>query len=454
MSLASLLSIARSALVVHQRAMEVTGQNVANANTPGYSRQTLRIQSASPLVLPQYSMGRGVEAHQITRSRDTFYDAAYRRDSGQLGQSTTTYNYLGQVETTLNEPSTDGLSSAMGGLFNSLSELSNDPASAVSRNLVTSAGTRLAQQLNSLSRDVSRIGQEGVDNLKAQVDQVNGLTSQIAELNTKILQTGGPNGGSSDLMDQRDLLVDQLSQFVDVRVLTRADGSIGVVAGDAVLVDGAQSTKLAAATVGAGWGIIPAGGGSPIDPQSGSLKALADLTQTKLPAIQAKLDQLAAALVTEFNQVHRTGFTPTGATNVDFFDPTGTTASTIKLSAALTASSANLAVSGNGAPGNGDIATQLAGLATRGVASLGGETFSENFVALASGVGLDVTNSSQDATAQQTLVNSDDSLRTATSGVNVDEEMIGLIASQQAYSAAAHLVTVADQMVQAILAIT
>jgi flagellar hook-associated protein 1 FlgK len=454
MSLASLLSIARSALVVHQRAMEVTGHNIANANTPGYSRQSLQIQAASPLVLPSFSLGRGVEANQITRQRDTFYDAAYRRDSGQLGQSTTTNDYLSQVEATLNEPSTDGLSSSMDGLFNSLADLANDPASKVSRNLVVSSGARMAQQLNSLSQQVTRIAQEGADNLKVQVDQVNGLASQIAELNVKIMQTRGPNGSSSDLMDQRDVLVDKLSQFMDVRVLSRSDGSVGVVAGDTVLVDGSQSTKLAAVAVGAGWGVSLAGGGSAIDPQSGSLKALVDLTQTKMPGVQAKLDQLAAALVTEFNQIHRAGSTPGGGTNVDFFDPTGTTASTIKLSAALTATSDNLAVSATGAPGNGDIATQLAGLATRGVASLGGSTFRESFVSLASGIGLDVTNSGQDATAQQTLVDNDDASRTSTSGVNVDEEMIGLIASQQAYSAAAHLVTVADQMVQAILAIT
>jgi flagellar hook-associated protein 1 len=453
MSLASLLSIARSALAVHQRAMEVTGHNVANANTVGYSRQSLQVQSASPLVLPKFSMGRGVEANQISRQRDTFYDAAYRRDNGSLGQSTTTHEYLSQVEATLNEPSTDGLSSSMDGLFNSLADLANDPASKVSRNLVVSAGTRMAQQLNSLSQQVGRIAKEGADNLKVQVDQVNGLASQIAELNVKIMQSGGPNGGSSDLMDQRDVLVDQLSQFMDVRVLSRADGSIGVVAGDTVLVDGAQSTKLAAATVGSGWGVVPAGGGTPIDPQSGSLKALSDLTQTKLPAVLAKLDQLAAALVTEFNQIHRAGYTPGGGTNVDFFDPAGTTASTIKLSAALLATSDNLAMSASGAPGNGDIATQLAGLATRGVASLGGETFRESFVSLASGVGLDVTNSNRDLTAQQTLVSNDDATRTSTSGVNVDEEMINLIASQQAYSAAARLVSVADQMVQTILAI-
>ncbi len=451
MSLASLLSIARSALIVHQRAMEITGHNVANANTPGYSRQSLQLRPADPLVLPTYSLGRGVEAYQVTRSRDQFYDAAFRRDNGLLGQSTTLHSYLSQVESTLNEPSTDGVSAAMDKLFNSLSDLASDPTSHVNRDLVVSAGTRLASQLNSLSQQIGRMRQETVDDMKTQVGQVNSLTRQIADLNQKILTTEGPGGASSDLLDQRDALVDQLSQFMNVRVMEHDDGTIGIAAGDTVLVDSAQHSDLAVGAVGGGWGIVPAGGGSAIDPQTGSLAALGDISQNRLPTVLAKLDQLSSSFVTEFNNLHRSGFTVGGLTNIDFFDPTGTTAGTIRISAALQASSDNLAVSANGTTGNGSIATQLAGLATTNVASLGGTTFREFFVSTASGVGLDVANIEQDISARQTLVDRDDSARTAVSGVNVDEEMITLIASQQAYQAAAKLINVADQMVQQIL---
>jgi len=453
MSLGSLLSIARSALIVQQRSMEVTGNNIANANTPGYSRQTLELQSAMPLMMPLYSVGRGVEANQITRQRDTFYDAAFRTDSGSLGQSSTLQGYLSQVESSLNEPSTNGLSSSLDGLFNSLSDLANDPTSKVSRDLAVSSGQRVAQQLNSLATAVTRISQQGSDDLKSQIDQVNQYAQQIAELNGKVIASAGPRGASPDLMDQRDVLVDKLSQFMDVRVIPRADGSVSVAAGDTVLVDGTQAGNLMMVRSGSGWGISPSAGGPLIDPQSGSLKALTDLTQTKLPAIQSQLDNLASALVTEFNQVHRTGTTPSGATGLDFFDPTATTASTIRMSSTLLASSDNLATSANGTPGNGDIATKLAGLATASIPELGGSTFRESFVSLAAGVGLQVNNATQDSTTQQTLVDRSDAMRTSVSGVNVDEEMISLISSQQAYSAAARLVTVADQMVQQLMTI-
>lgn len=453
MSLASLLSIARSSLIVQQRAMEVTAHNVANANTPGYSRQTLRLTSATPLQMPMYTLGRGVEGNTIERARDVFYDAAYRRDYGSLGRSNTLNDYLTQIEGTLNEPSTDGLSAALDGMFGSLNDLAGDAANTTNRDLVVTKASRVVQQLHSMAAQLDRVNQEAVDNMRVQVQQVNALAQQVASLNQKILASTGPNGVSADLQDQRDALVDQLSQSVGVRVMARADGTIGVTAGDTMLVDGAQATTLAVVTVGSGYGVASANGGGAIDMQSGTLSALADLTQNRLPAVRARLDQFANALVTEFNRIHRAGTTPAGGTNIDFFDPAGTSASTIQLSAAIRATSNNIAASANGAPGNGDIATQLAALATTGVASLGGATLREHFVSTASSIGIDISNAQSDISAQQTLVDHDDQSRNATSGVNVDEEMVGLIQQQQAYQAASRLISVADQMVQDMLKI-
>ena len=336
-------------------------------------------------------------------------------------------------------------------MFGSLSDLASDPASHTNRQLVISAANRVTTQLHSLSTRLSQMKLETSNNMRVQVGEVNGIAAKIAQLNQSIIATAGPGGPSSDLMDQRDALIDQLSNYMGVRTLTNADGSLSVAAGEVVLVSGSQSVALAVVSVGSGLGIAPAAGGAAIDPLDGSLKALQDLTQNKLPAVQNSLDQLAASLVTEFNNVHRAGFTLSGATAVDFFDPTKTTASTIDLSAALKASSDNIAASANGAQGNGSVVSQLAAFATTGVASLGGNTFREHFVTLAAGVGLDVSNTMKDVDAQQALVDRADQARTSVSGVNVDEEMVSLITQQQAYQAAARIVTVADQMVQQLL---
>lgn len=455
MSLQSLLSIARSALQTHQQAMNITGHNVANANTPGYTKQRLVIQAETPLGGPLFPVGRGITAVAIQRTRNDFYDSTFRSGTGDLGRSSTMHDYLGQVETALNEPSSTGLSSTMDGLFHSLSDLSNDPASRPNRDLVVAAANRLIQQFHGLDAQVKAVGQQAYTDMSTQADQVNAIAQRIGSLNAQIQAMGGANHSAPDLQDQRDQLIDQLSQFVGVRAVLKSDGTASVIAGDTMLVDGAQVTgiRVAAAASGPGYAIVTKTGNVPIDVVSGSLKGLVDLTQTKLPDVQTKLDQLASAFVIEFNNVHRTGTTLSGTTNIDFFDPGKVTAGGISLSAQVAASSDNIAASATGASGNGAIAAQLAAFATTTSGVLGNNSMREFFVSLASRVGLDVQGSQQDSDAHQTTADQADSARNSVSGVNVDEEMISLMSEQQAYQAAARLVKVADEMIQVMLGI-
>ena len=338
-------------------------------------------------------------------------------------------------------------------MFRSFSDLAGDPASGPNRELVRQAAGRVTQQLRSLSGTVARVREDALEDMRVQAGQVNQLTSQIGELNGRILSSGGPNGSAADLMDQRDMLIDQLSQLVDVRVLNRPDGTVGVQAGDQLLVDGKRVTTLAVTTVGAGYGLTTQPGGYAVNARSGSLEALARLTQTELPAIQAQLDQFAQSLVTEFNSLHAAGFTLNGTTGVDFFDPAGVTASTISLSAAVQSSSDNIAAASLNAPGDGGVAAALAALATTGVGSLGGRTLREFYVGIAAGVGLGVQSAARDFEAQLVLVERADQSRQAVGGVSIDEEMVNLIGQQQAYQAAARLISVADEMMQDIMRI-
>jgi flagellar hook-associated protein 1 len=451
MSLASLLSIARSAMFAQQSAMSVTAHNVANAQTPGYSRQRLELAAASPEITPLGTVGRGVTEASIQRVRNTFFDARYRSESGLLGNSATMGDVLGQVEAAVNEPSDSGLAASLDGLFSSFANLANDPASSTNRALVQQAGQHFVQQLHQLDATVHQVGDDALTKMREQVDQANDLAGRIGELNQMILSTGGPSGSSPDLQDQRDLLVDQLSSLVGVRVLQRDDGTIGVAAGDTMLVDGANVQALAVqALAGGGFGLTTAGGGT-VDPKSGSLRALSDLTTTTLPGIQRQLDTLAQALVTTVNAIHRTGYTLSGSTGTDFFDPAGVTARSIALAPAVAASGDAIAAAGVAAPGDGAIAQQLANLATTGTAALGGKSFRDFYIDFAGAVGANVSAASQDADAHQAMVDQADTLRASVSGVSVDEEMVALIGQQQAYSAAARIVKIADDMMQSVL---
>lgn len=449
MSLGSLLSIARSALLAHQRALEVTANNVANAQTPGYSRQILQLEPATPLIGPNGTIGRGVMDAGVLRARDGFLDAAFRRDTGLLGNSSTLNNYLSQVESAFQEPSDHGLGASLDGLFQAFGDLANDPPSIANRNLVVSAGQRLVSQFHQLDAQVAAVGQATVTQMNAQVTQVNAIAQRIAALNTQIQAAGGPNHQAPDLEDQRDSLVDQLSQFATVSVTDQGNGSISVQAGSTMLVAGSTAQTLAVQSLaGGGYGVGLAGSSGTIDLGSGSLSALADLATNKIPAIRGQLDTLAKTMVTQMNAMHSAGFTLDGNTGVNFFDPAGVTAGSIKLSSDVLSSSRNIAAAGSNAPGDGSLAQQFSTLGSAPLAALGGASLRDYFTNVASGVGTDVQSSGMDADSQQALVDNADQARSSVSGVSIEEEMTNLIGEQQAYSAAARLITVADQMMQ------
>lgn len=451
MPLSSLLSIARSALLTHQRSVDVIGHNIANAQTPGYTRQRLDIRAQVPLRSPWGPIGRGVTDAGAFRVRDQLIDGGIRRESGSLGLATTTRDLLGQVEGVFGEPSDTGLRQVMDRLFDALGDLANDPSSLTARTVVQRAGQDVAFRFRDLTDRLSTIGDDAVARLRSTTDRVNTITDQVARLNAEIRVAGGINQSAPDLEDQRDRLLDELSGLVAVRVIPRDDNTVGVALGDQLVVDGGQSRPIEVRTGAGTYGVAVIGAAGTFSPGSGSLRALIDFANTTLSDVRGKLDQLAAALVGEFNALHQTGFTATGATGTDFFDPTGTTAGTLRLAAPIAASPLAIAAGATFNPGDGDIALGLAQLRTAAVGSLSGATFGTFYGSVVGALGV-MSQDAQIATQiADTLVQSLEAQRQSVAGVSVDEEMVNLISSQQAYAAAARLVTVADEMMQDLL---
>lgn len=448
MSLSSLLSIARSALLTHKRAMEVTAHNVANAQTPGYSRQRLQLHAQDPLRTPEGLIGRGVTAEVVARSRDQFYDATYRRESGLFSQSSTLRDGLLQIEDAIGEPSDVGLSASLDRMFHAFSDLANDPSSPASRDLVVRAGDRLATQLNQLDIRLGTASSDAYSRLQGQTQEANELLRRIADLNRNILASGGV--GAVDLQDARDNAIDQLSQLMTVNVVPHDDGTVSLVGEGTNLVDRVTPTVLSVTGAGSNVAVVDSGG-TTLTAIGGSMGGALELIDRKIPSIRAQLDLLAGSLVTEINAVHRSGYTSTGATNTDFFDPTRMTAGSIKVTDAILNSSAAVAASGSGLAGDGAVALQLAQLGSAPVGTLAGRTFRDYFSGLAAGVGLSVQGASADSDVQQSLMDQAEQRRTSVSGVSVDEEMVNLMSQQQAYGAAAKIITIADDMMKLLL---
>jgi flagellar hook-associated protein 1 FlgK len=453
MSLTSLLSIARTALLTHQKAIDVSGHNIANANTPGYSRQRLALSAAQPQQTPIGQFGRGVSASGLERFRDQFLDAGYRRENGDLGKFTSQNDILSQVERAFGEPSDTGLGAGLDQLFAAFGDLANDPTSPTARTLARQAGASLAQTFRDTDLRITEAATLVQQKISGTVSDINEIARQIAQLNTQVRGSTAGVREAPDVKDQRDKLVDQLSSLAGVRVIPHDDGTIGVLAGDVLLVDGGQAATLEARDQGNGVFTV----GVPNSPrtltfQSGELAALTELSASTLPGIRTQLDAVVRGVVTEVNKLHVGGRSLTGATGINFFDPTGLTADSMKISVEVQQSTDNIAAGASGAPGDNAVALAIAALRTGGVASFGGQSIGDSYQRLVADLGAQVGNANRQQIAQDVVVTQADTLRQGVSGVSIDEEMTAIISQQNAYSAAARLVNVADQMMQDVLA--
>jgi len=453
MSISDALNIAQSALAAQQFVMNSTAENIANANTPGYTREQVTLTPSTPLLTSEGSVGTGVTVGGTQRLRSTFLDDAYRTESGLSGQYTTTQNLLNQIQTGLGEPSSTGLSAALSGFFNAFTSLTSDPSNPTNLAEVQQAGSTLVQRFQSVSTSLTTVGQNAVSQLQSDVTQANQLLSQIQQLNQQIVAAQS-NGGAPTLQDKRDQAIDQLSSLIGVSTVSYPDGSVGVMAGGSVLADATQHATLAVITSGAGYGVSVNGSATPAAISTGDIGAISTFTQTTLPGLQGQLDTLAASLVGAVNTLSESG-TVTGSnppvTGVPFFNPAGTTASTIALSAQVLASPANIVTGTSGSPGDATIAAQIGQLAQTANAALGNQSIPAYYASFVSGLGAQAQAAQQNATAQTTLLSNLSTQRDSVDGVNTDTELIAMIQTQEAYSAATHLVTAADQMVQSLL---
>ncbi len=451
MSLSGLLNIARSALAASQRRLDVAGHNIANASTEGYTRQRVRL-SASSVGLPSGlgQIGLGVEFDGIERVRSTLLDAAYRREAAALGQQTVLRDTLRHVDAVLGDLS-GGLASTLDAFWSAWSGLAVSPNDRVSRLAVQTRGQQVVAQIHGAHDRLAETSKFSQTDLRRTLDEINRDLTRLAQLNTQVASMGG-GLESPSLLDERDRVIDRLASMLPVTVLERKSGTVALLAGDAQLVDGGMAVQLALqANPGGGYALVDAASGRSVDPRNGRMQGLMELVNNTIPNLLAQLDDLTRSVVTEVNALHRTGLTVAGQPNLDFFDPFGVSAGSIALTPGVEVSADNIAAGTSGAPGDGALAQAISDLQHTPQSALGNRTPGTYYVDLLTAVGMAAANATQMAASHEVLASQAQSSRASVSGVSMDEELVGIISHQQAYSAAARLVTVADAMVQDLL---
>jgi flagellar hook-associated protein 1 FlgK len=414
-------------LLAQQQALDVAAHNVANANTVGYTRQEATLGATNPLHLTAGAtqngagafLGQGVDVTAYRRVRDSFLDLQVRAQTMALGDATTSAEALDRVQSALGEPSATGINALLGKFYTAWSDLANHPESDSSKQAVNSAAETLADAFGSLATEIGKATTDATakfNNLTGSFGPIKAAATSLAQLNQAINNAVDAGQSPNDLLDRRDMILDDLSQYGQVSVSSLGNGRIQVMLGNQSVVN--DSTV--------DWQVPPPAG---FAAGGGQLGALQTLSATTLPGYLTQLDAVAKTIHDDVN----------GAYGSAFFG--GDTAAT--LGTAIPAGAAISAGTG-GTAGANDIALAVAGLRdTSGATAQYGATVRQ--------IGADADNASRAQSVAQAAVDAAEDRRQNVSGVSLDEEMANMLRFQRGYQASARAMSTIDDMLDTLI---
>ncbi|NUW74140.1 flagellar hook-associated protein FlgK [Vibrio mediterranei] len=453
----NLVNIALSGMNANRVALDVTAQNVANINTPGYSRQQAVMASLAGGKYDKTNPGMGVEVTSIRRVTDQYLVKQTWSTASAANYASGYTSAMSQLENMLGA---DGfsLSAGLDSLFAALNDATTKPESTPLRQQVINESEALARRFNTLTESLHNQHKDVHDQRNAAISHANSLMSNIAEVNKQIVEMQGTGGNPAQLMDTRDALVGELSKVMEVKTTDQADGSIQVsLASGQPLVMGSDASVIKA---------IP----DPSDPYladihiefgnqtfaakgdlGGKLGSLHDYQVDVLKPYQVAIDDMARSLADEVNAVLAAGQDLNGNAGKALFsyDPANPAAS-------LTITdikSDELAFSSDGNPGNSDNLKDLIAISNKPVTITGFGSLSLNdaFTAMVGETAIKARQADSDYQAKQSMFEQSVAARDNVSAVNSDEEAANLMTFANAHNANMKVISTANQLFDSVL---
>jgi flagellar hook-associated protein 1 FlgK len=457
------LNTALSGLLAHRRVLDVIGHNIANVGTVGYSRQRVELTglggSTVPAMFstPSASNG-GVSVSDVTRIRDEFLERRTVREHATGARLDIEATVLLRIEATIPEPSDVGLAAQLGDFYAAWDDLANNPGDSAGRIAVLQQASTVASTMHRIASDLRELRDAALGESTMLVRQINTIAGRIAELNGAVRRADAAGLDAFGLEDERDRLILQLGQLAGVETRTREDGSIDVTLGGSTLVRGDFARELEVVEPGA-LSTYPGTGfnevqvrwkedGFPVAVVEGRLGGLLNIANEHVPHTLDDLDRVAASLVDTVNALHTTGqgLDPLNDVNLSFWDPGGTTAATIAISADVLGQPSRIAAA---AAGSGALDVSIA-QAIASLAEAQGGTI-DAYQDLIGRLAVETQGASRRAAIQAEVINQADDARLSVSGVNLDEELTNLISTQRAYEASARVLTAIDGVLDTLI---
>jgi len=446
-SLSSSLWIATGALDVDQGAIDVTTNNIANQNTPGYSREVVDLSEGSPVEVGQLTYGTGVNLDQVQSVRDQVLTLQIAEQTTQQSGAQTQLNSLQQVQA-LFSSSSQGIGADLSSFFNSISQLSTNPTDLSQRSAVITDAQNLATDFNQAATTLTQNQASLNQSVSSTVDQINSLTQQIAQINAQVgqLQQLGKDPGA--LEDQENQLINQLSQLTNVSETQTQEGLTLTTGNGTALVVGNQSYALQVQTGTDGMQDVFANGQDITSTiQGGTLGGTIQVRDQDIPGLMNQLNTLASQFADAINSAQEQGYDLNGNPGQALFSYNAAGAAS---SLALTTTNPDaIAASSDGTAGsNGNIANLMA-VETNPLPS--GESPTDSYASIVAQSGNLASEAQATVTATTTSLNQLNDQLGSISGVSINEETANLLNYQNAFAAAARVVSTVDSLTTDVL---
>lgn len=451
--------IGRRALAANQFGLNVTGHNIANVNTPGFARQSVRLSAVPPNEPLGLQIGGGVAIEGVRSFRDRFIESRLQTETAIAGRLAARRDALAPVEAALGTDG-GGIQPALEKFFGAFRDLEAHPNSLPLRAVATERGETLGAAFRSTRQRLEETNRAADGDLRATVNEVNELSRQVAAFNARISEAEHAGADASELHDARGVAVTRLVELSGARAVENVDGSLTLTLNDGrALVLGDKAEALVAVdTPPTGLATITLAG-QPAALVEGSLRGLLDAISQTGAQIDS-LDALALSIAERVNALHTSGTDLDGNAGVNFFDttPAGQPINAKNFSVNPVVKNDPRLVVASPQPAGSPTATiagAIAGLLTDPDSQVGARTgsFTSIFSSILAETGEQIRSTQDSLATQNAILSQITAQRDAVSGVSLDEEAINLLQYQRAYEAAARFLRVADELTQTILAL-
>jgi flagellar hook-associated protein 1 FlgK len=450
------LNAGKTSLSTNQKAIEIAGNNIANVNTPGYSRQNPVLSPYPALNFGDFFIGQGVKISNVQREHDVFVTAQILDKNRTLGEESARSTPLNELERVFSVGE-NSLATEVDRFFDAWQELTANPSSQVERDIVLQRGDLLARAFQSAVGEFDSVRKNINSTLASKIDSVNFKLQEVADLNERIAAVETTGQTANTFRDQRDLLLQELSFSLGIQSFEENTGMVSVqLPGGLPLVQGNTALRLEGVQVGEDLQLTLKQGATTLDVNlnnlGGEFKGLVDVRDKFIPALQDDLDKMAYELATAVNAGHRAGVGLDGVGGRDFFiDLAGPADAARNLSVALKKGS-DIAAGESSAPGDNTNAMRLAALGrTRTID--GEDTFVSFYGKMTARVGIEAGQNRLTRGGAEDAMVQLKNLRDARVGVSLEEEMINLIQFQKGFEASAKFLATVDEMMDTILSL-